>query len=114
MKVLIKKIVEQLSNEELKAIFLEIEEWMKSGILKQDGTFKEVHRQFEDELGFDQSLKVTEDAVLFEIAKRFSNNIVDSKRDIIVGFAMKEEDQSEYKNIFKALDIDVKTIQEKK
>lgn len=73
--MLAKKIVRGKDSEELKQAFVEIEEWMETGVLKQDGVFKKIHIEFESELGFDQSMKVTEDAVLYEIARRFCEDL---------------------------------------
>jgi|GEM_PF-3142915 len=69
MKISIKTIVAGMPNEELKTAFLELSEWINTGILT-DGIVRRYHALYEEKMGYEIDLKVTERAILFELGKR--------------------------------------------
>ncbi|SFR07112.1 hypothetical protein [Desulfoscipio geothermicus] len=65
------KLVGKLTEDELRQAFKEIDDFRRTGILVQNGIVRKTHCEFEKQVNTELlSLRVTEDAILFEIAKR--------------------------------------------
>ena len=63
----------QLSNEELCSIYEEIHSLRKTGLLSGDARLRELDTEFRREHDCDSNLRLIEDAVLYEIGRRFYN-----------------------------------------
>jgi cob(I)alamin adenosyltransferase len=68
----IREVISSLLNTELQKAFLEIKEWMATGVLKPDGVVRSIHKNCEASLNYEVDLRVIRDEILFEIGERFS------------------------------------------
>lgn len=66
----IEKILEKVSDEELKAAFAELSEWRKTGVLVKEGVVRKYHNEFQTQNNFDFPIHAIEVHFLFEMAKR--------------------------------------------
>lgn len=73
--IILSTIVEKASNEELKQAFKEIEQERKEGVLKKDGIVQKYHQDFENVVGEEQNIRLTQEAILYEMARRFAAEI---------------------------------------
>lgn len=72
--IILSTLVEKASNEELKQAFKEIEQERKEGVIKKDGIVRKYHRDFEDVVGEEQDIRLTQNAILYEMARRFAES----------------------------------------
>lgn len=70
----LKELVQSLTDEQLKLAFEEITEWKYNSGVLPEGIVREIHAKFEEKFG-DNNLRVTEDTLLYEMAKRFASRI---------------------------------------
>jgi hypothetical protein len=63
------EVVQQLTDDELKLAYFEIKEWRSTGVLPS-GVLRTAHEKFEKITETDQNLRITEDAILLEVARR--------------------------------------------
>ncbi|MFP7442626.1 MULTISPECIES: hypothetical protein [Bacillus] len=68
----IEEIVSELSNEELKQGFLEINAWRKTGVLSE-GVIRKTHKKYTEQGNTDYPVYYMENPFLYEIAKRHYN-----------------------------------------
>lgn len=76
--IILSTIVEKASNEELKQAFKEIEQERKEGVLKKDGIVQKYHQEFENVVGKEQNIRLTQEVILYEMARRFAAEIPSS------------------------------------
>ena len=65
--------VEAFSDEDLREMFLEISDFRRTGLLTSPSKLRKFEREFSDHDGY---LRTVEDAVLFEMARRFYNQAI--------------------------------------
>lgn len=73
------KTIESLPNEELASIIKEIADCRGTGCLKTE-RLADIEKKFSKEVAHTrpgENMRLIEDAVLFEAARRFYNNLVD-------------------------------------
>ena len=77
--MIIEDLVKSMFDIELSTCVNEIIEWHKTGILKQNGSVKKLADEIK-EITNDSysSLKISEDIILLEAARRFASNSVNS------------------------------------
>lgn len=74
-------IMQELTCEELCAVISEIDHFRKTGILPEEKQeLRKINRMVADACGvsFSETMRMTEDEVLFEAARRFYNQWVDA------------------------------------
>jgi predicted hydrocarbon binding protein len=75
---MIQQFVQNLSDKELKQAFDEITEWKYKTAVLKDGIVRETHRQYKEKYG-ETELYLIEDALLYEMARRFVEKVKDDK-----------------------------------
>lgn len=65
--------VSELSDDDLCAVYEEVHDFRKTGILDGDAALRKLDREFREQFDSNSSLRLVEDAVLFEIGRRFYN-----------------------------------------
>lgn len=81
-KHFLSSIVEELTCEELCIIIAEIDCFRKTGVLSEEKQeLRKINRRVADVCGVSNSetMRMTEDALLFEAARRFYNQWLDTK-----------------------------------
>lgn len=69
--------VEAFSDEDLREMFLEISDFRRTGLLTGPSKLRKFEREFSDHVqNHDGYLCTVEDAVLFEMARRFYNQVI--------------------------------------
>lgn len=68
----IKEIFQKATDEELKQAYTELNDWMNTGILINDGIVRKFQKQVEGLLESDYILRSIERDILWEIGYRFS------------------------------------------
>ncbi|MCA1064773.1 hypothetical protein QTG56_24515 (plasmid) [Rossellomorea sp. AcN35-11] len=71
--MMMRKIVDQLTNKELQTCFHELDEWMKTGILKKGGSVRAIHEDIETKLDVEVDLRSVEKEILYIIGERSSS-----------------------------------------
>ena len=65
----------ELSDDELRQLFLEIHSFRRTGVLTSPSKLRELERDFSNTIqNHDGHLRIVEDEVLFEMSRRFYNN----------------------------------------
>lgn len=71
------KKVESFSDDELRAMFVEIAEFRRTGLLLSPSKLRSLERDFSNFIqNHDGHLRLVEDEVLFEMSRRFFNQAV--------------------------------------
>ncbi|MGE6755990.1 hypothetical protein ACQKFO_21550 [Rossellomorea sp. NPDC071047] len=65
----IEEIVSELSNEQLKQGFSEINAWRKTGVLS-NGIIREIHKKYTEQGDVDYPVYYMENPFLYEMARR--------------------------------------------
>ena len=69
--------VEAFSDEDLREMFLEISDFRRTGLLTGPSKLRKFEREFSDHVqNHNGYLRTVEDAVLFEMARRFYNQVI--------------------------------------
>ena len=63
----------EMSDDELCSIYEEIHDFRNTGVLSGEATMRELDRAFRRQNNCDSNLRLIEDAVLYEIGRRFYN-----------------------------------------
>jgi hypothetical protein len=71
--MIMRKTVNQLTDQELKICFHELSQWMHSGILKQNGFVRSIHEDIETKLDAEIDLRTVEKEILYIMGERFSS-----------------------------------------
>lgn len=72
------KIVNELTDTEIRECFFELKAWMNTGVLKPDGLVRATHQKCEERLNTELSLRIIENQILYIAAERFSTMQVES------------------------------------
>lgn len=67
----LEKLIEELSDGQLKEAFDEITEWRTTSVLKKDGVVRNIHQKFNETIKGDYPIYAMENPFLFEMAKRY-------------------------------------------
>lgn len=90
----IDQIMEKVSDYELTAMFTDITEFRRTALLKPESPVRALDRIFRNQCGqSDTMLRMVEDAVLYEMARRY-NNMAEEERESSIdewkGFGFRE------------------------
>ena len=62
-----------LTDDDLRQLFLEINSFRRAGVLASPAKLRDLERQFSNTIHNHGNLRIVEDEVLFEMARRFYN-----------------------------------------
>lgn len=83
----IDRIMDQVSDYELTAMFADLTEFRRTALLKPESPVRALDRIFRKQCGqSDTMLRVVEDAVLYEMARRYNNMTEDFRDSSIEGW----------------------------
>lgn len=80
----IDQIMDKVSDYELTAIFADLTKFRRTALLKPESPVRALDRIFRKQCGqSDTMLRVVEDAVLYEMARRYNNTVEDNRNAAI-------------------------------
>lgn len=83
----IDKIVDTVPDYELTAMFADITEFRRTGLLRPESPVRALDKIFRKQCGqSDTMLRMTEEAVLYEMARRYNNLVEDDRSASIEGW----------------------------
>lgn len=86
----IDRIMDQVSDYELTAMFADLTEFRRTALLKPESPVRALDRIFRKQCGqSDTMLRVVEDAVLYEMARRYNNMTEDFRDSSIEGWKVR-------------------------
>lgn len=92
----ISKQVGELSDQELTTMYADIIEFHKTGVLRQMSQVRDLARIFAVEMHMDiGSIRLVEEAVLYEMARRYNNLLEDEHQSEIEGWLVMQKGKGE-------------------
>lgn len=101
----IKQQVAMLSDEELAKAFGEIRDWKKSSILSK-GIVRNTHAVFEEHMNEEMDLRLTEEAFLYEMGRRFTQEFEKREREALGSFPLLRSPFQELQDKYMSRNVD--------